>query len=224
MSCEPPGSDSSCGAKKGWRGRLKSWLSEHLPKTQPVVTLAVGIAAAWIGIAASNNAKEALDRSQRAWLVPRRFAIEEPFAARKPTELVLRYGNVGREPAIKVAQQVGAGSISRYDFVVPDKLQARVQEITAKAGCSRLTTSDFGTAAYPGVADAYSTRYKIEGGEIDDAVLSGEKFLLVVACFVYETSGKPRHTNFCGFLDPFHGEKSSRDWPLAYCPIGNSAD
>jgi len=106
------GPDSSCGAKKGWR-RWLNVIGENLP--QPIVTLAVGIASIVIAICALNITREALERSQRAWLVPRHFVIEEPFAVGRPTELVLRYGNVGREPAIKVAQQVGAGKLQGHN-------------------------------------------------------------------------------------------------------------
>jgi hypothetical protein len=191
-----------------------------------VVTLFGILVSAAIGIAALNASRDALARNQRAWLAPRGFKISEdykPYSKGTATEITLVYGNVGREPAIKVNQEISAGTISRYDYVKPKVFEAALHSILNRDSCDSLPLDNPGLAVYPGSTDAYGIRYKIAGSLIDDDVMKGEKFVLVVACFAYETSQKPHHSSFCGFLDPTSGGPPS-SWTFAICPAGNSAD
>jgi hypothetical protein len=168
-------------------------------------------------IAAVEVSRESLVVSGRAWVGPRQARISSPIEAGKPIEVFFEYANTGREPALDLSYSID-GFISSNDEEKRGTSAARV--FLALSNCETVQELAAGQVAFPTSGfSSYNLTAKIPA-VLDQAVIDGEKTLIVQGCFLYRSFKIVRHTYFCFF---YRGNFTKAD-NLNICTAGHYAD
>jgi hypothetical protein len=61
--------------------------------------------------------KETLEASNRAWIAPHLLQLMQPIKAGEKTDVLLYFGNIGREPAINVGNHIEGKSLPIDNFI-----------------------------------------------------------------------------------------------------------
>jgi hypothetical protein len=166
----------------------------------------------------SQNSERALVLAQRAWVGPTIAAIEGPPEIGKPLKVAIQYANSGREPALNFvyADDVFAATAAdEANGVISAKVDAYFK------GCKAATTLRAGQVVFPTVGNTTNNLGITTNEEfVDQAIIDGEKTIIVDGCFVYRSFDIVRHSYFCFF---FNNKNTKRD-SLNYCANGAGAD
>lgn len=167
--------------------------------------------------AAVEVSRESLIVSGRAWVGPRQAKISSPIEAGKPIEFLFEYANTGREPALDLSYSID-GFISSNDEEKRGTSAARV--FLALNNCRAAREIGPGQIAFPSSGfSTYSLTAKIPTA-LEQAVIDGDKTLIVQGCFLYRSFKIVRHTYFCFF---YRGNSTKPD-SLNICTAGHYAD
>ncbi len=166
----------------------------------------------------AKNSDRALVLAQRAWVGPTIARIEDSPEIGKPLKIAIQYANSGREPALNF---VYAGDV--FVATAADEangiLSAKVEAYFK--GCKTATTLRSGQVVFPTVANTANNLGLTTKDEfVDQAIIDGEKTIVVDGCFIYKSFDIVRHSYFCFY---FNNNKTKRDG-LNYCENGAGAD
>jgi len=168
-------------------------------------------------IAAVEVSRESLIVSGRAWVGPSQAKITSPIEAGKPIEIFFEYSNTGREPALDFSYSVD-GFISSNEEERRGTSSARV--FVALNNCKAVRELAPGQVAFPNTGFSnYNLTAKIPP-ILDQAVIDGEKTLIVQGCFSYRSFKIVRHSYFCFY---YRGKTTKPD-SLNICTAGHYAD
>jgi len=191
-----------------------------------IIAVATGIYAffSWGLWVETSETKKILADGQRAWLAP--GTLEPPKSWDLPpdqfVEVRFSYGNVGKEPARKVHEVIKWTTLKKSDWKNRVAIQQTIQNLFDKEKCADYGLNPNGRAFFPGDVRTYAS---VLGFDRDSAkrVMSKEYFPFIAGCFVYETIGSTRYTNFCLILEKV-AEPADREWRTSVCPIHNDAN
>ncbi len=176
-------------------------------------------AIAAIGAAASAYyAGQTLERSQRAWIVPRGAEIV-------PDEKILRvavqYENAGNEPALNTWHQwqprivktpVNVFKVVYFENRWPSNLACKIP---------LSNTQKWTVYPSPNNINELVLNTETGGRGIRPTLRNGEDIFVLEGCFIYETFGVTRHSSYCLYLEPVQGETLNPSWQFKFCPGGN---
>jgi hypothetical protein len=170
-----------------------------------------------------NNQLGEMRDENRAWIAPRIMRIGDVTSGHEIT-LSLNYGNIGKEPALKVgriAEKFGAFSLvwSKPETAMEDFVDA-VEAKTSEASCKAMPTERYLGTLYPGPPESYSVQATAPP-EWADKILQNQTFF-VRGCFHYETMGIERYSGYCFWYNQALPQKGLPD-VLRFCPTGNDA-
>ena len=154
----------------------------------------------------------------RAWIGPSGATIGQPIIDKSISAIVF-YNNTGRQPAPLLISV----KIIPYTYEAWTLAGTAAADIAAFHDKCFDDRSEFkpSSIAFPGFsANEYQYNVPDLGVTADQAVLSGDKVIVVLACFLYKSYNVIRHTSYCGF--DLSGTTVSTN--LGYCPSGNDAD
>jgi hypothetical protein len=198
------------------RGKVEHWL-------------ALGTwALALVALLALWDSKDALEKSQRAWLAPITMAFDPD---RSPTSeklsLRLLYQNTGREPALNwTHREKGGAKLFKDDFNDWDNI-----DFAENKTCDNLTPRATSPSVYPSPGGQWAESYYVDAvpdQNINAAALlaqvrSRERILWINGCFAYTTIDKPHFSAFCYYLYPDRVLSFDR-WKFRECPSGHWAN
>jgi hypothetical protein len=157
--------------------------------------------------------------SNRAWIEPSELRILSGLRPGEPLSYSLNYANIGKEPALNVVIQSYPGTVEPRPH--NDLWYARFPG--RNKTCVTAQPTDRGLVVYPSNTPKHETTYTSDEPPPDsEAVLAGDKVLVIEGCIGYETFGEPHFSAFCFFLPPVKG-KSPDQWPVLLCPTHNYA-
>jgi hypothetical protein len=162
--------------------------------------------------------RDALIASSRAWVGPTIAGIEGSPEMGKPLKAIVQYANTGREPALNF---VYAGDVFTADIAdeANGVLTAKVEAYFK--GCRAATTLRSGQVVFPTATNtANRLTFTTPDAFVDQAVIDGDKTIVVDGCFVYKSFEIVRHSYFCYV---FNSKKGKPD-ALNFCDIGAGAD
>lgn len=134
-----------------------------------------------------------LDASTRAWIVPKSVTFD-PLEMGKPIRIQIQYENVGKEPAINVAEYnyTHLGDAAETQNFISGVRQTRWEWCKAQPAVAGAAV------VYPGNSPETTSQYHITTDSIADAAfVAGDKTLIIYGCFSYETASRPAHSSFC---------------------------
>src|SRR6185437_15782839 len=188
--------------------RLARWTRQLIPSAEIVNalgTLLLVIATAflvgvgWWGIDATNDA---LEHSERAWIIPLGMQPVGTIEKEKPIKFILTIANPGKEPATQVTFSFHFYTIDAYDPIVADMNDIVVPSTES---CSALAAN--GTELYGPTSLGIAINKNGNSGRgtpqviADQKLANKEKFLVVEGCIAYVTFGCLRHSSFCYVFD-----------------------
>jgi hypothetical protein len=147
----------------------------------------------------SENSDKALVQAQRAWVGPRNASIAADPAIGKPVEITIEYQNSGREPAtgfFYFVEPFGMLPAEEADGTLAVKIHSYMK------ACQDTKEWPGGSVVYPsssGFGGGYTLSIKTTDNFIEEAMINGEKTIIVQGCFVYKTLEAPKHSYFCYF-------------------------
>ena len=216
-------------AVEGRGQRFWKWLNRL---SNPIMAL-VALGALIMVIVALNDTRDALERTQRAWLAPGGIKIKTPFTANTYQEVWLSFGNTGNEPAMKIRLDYYPVALPAGKIRNAAAIRAAVSKMADGVKCAMKQPDPEGSVSYPSKPGAYSYRVGISASVVNQ-IIDKKNFLLIAGCFTYESFGKVRHSAFCRFFD-FNVKKpddtsvekpdiTSMDWLSSVCPVREYAD
>jgi hypothetical protein len=162
--------------------------------------------------------RDALIASSRAWVGPTIAKTESSPESGKPLIISVQYANTGREPALNFVYAVDVFTATKVDEdngVLTAKVEAYFK------GCRAATTLRSGQVVFPTVANTTTNlNFTTVDSFVDQAILDGEKTIIIDGCFVYKSFEVVRHSYFCYY---FNSKKSKPD-ALNFCDNGAGAD
>jgi hypothetical protein len=167
---------------------------------------------------AATSTKESVIEASRAWVGPSAATINGTLSIGKDSEVVIIYQNTGRQPAVGFSPNVRI-----YVETVKEDAEGltgkRIE--SALVDCQLKKPSNGTQVVYPTTGFGGSQiRSKFDKSMIDDDVIKGDKILIAMGCFSYETFGIAHNSAFCFFYR--NGMSPGND--LNFCSTGNYAD
>lgn len=157
--------------------------------------------------------------SQRAWVGPRSARLTaEPNVAER-LEIIVAYQNTGREPAHNFTYEINTFTTTPEEDEAGDA-ERRMDNFFKK--CRSKSQAPPGQVIYPssGSTRGYTLTVRLDNIEVDDALVNGDKFVVVQGCFVYQTLQKVHRSFFCYFYKAGVTKISS----MSICNVGHHAD
>jgi hypothetical protein len=157
-------------------------------------------------------------QAQRAWVGPQNASFATEPVAGKPVDITLTYQNTGRQPAL------GFTYLVEVFAVTTDEDQRGVASGRMARGLQQCKSTEKwsgGSVIYPSTGSGnYTLFVKSKDDFVDDAVVKGNKMVVVQGCFLYRTFERPHHSYFCYF---FKGGQTKIQ-NLNICNSGHDAD
>jgi hypothetical protein len=163
---------------------------------------------------------DTLVAANRAWITPVVAQVDSTPSVGKPFGYTVKYGNVGKEPAIGFAAQE---ELDVVDAPAPHASWYTVfKKSILKDVCKRTTASNEGGIVYPSGLRDYTYAFSTSDFNITPEIENGSKIIFAHGCFAYKTFGRERKSEYCFLFlikDP-----DGRPLASAHCPYGNSAN
>jgi hypothetical protein len=197
-----------------------NWLNGHHALVTAVATALLAIATvllAFISWNTDTTLRNTLVSANRAWVTPASAFLDSTPVIGKSFGYHVRYGNVGKEPAIDFAAQE---DLEIIDAPAPQaSLYTVLQKSRLKDVCARTNAAADGSVVYPsGLRDYIYTA--LTDQPITQDIQGGAKIIAAHGCFAYQTFQRERKSEYCFiFLNTVHGDLEGVD-----CPFGNTAD
>jgi hypothetical protein len=205
--------------KSFWR-RARGWLVaaiDWLNSINGLLTAAATLLLALIAWNTDTTLRNTLIAANRAWVTPASAFLDNAPTIGKSWGYHVRYGNVGKEPAIGFAAQEDLDII---DAPAPQaSLYTVLPKNSLKDVCARTHAATEGNVVYPSGLRDYT--YSVFTDRlITPDIQGGSKVLVAHGCFAYQTFQRERQSEYCFiFLNTVHGDLEGAD-----CPFGNTAD
>lgn len=168
---------------------------------------------------AASFAHDNMVAEQRAWVGPNVGSIEGTITAGTNLNITINYQNTGREPAtafIESAQAFVLTVAEDRSGISRDKINANL------AACLAMRPIPGAQVVYPTTGFSNNQLHvSVDKSLIDDGVIKGDKIVLLVGCFTYQTVSTPHHSAFCFFYKAGNGAGPQS---LGFCPGGSYAD
>jgi hypothetical protein len=207
-----------------WRRAKKSlvaaidWLNRSNGLITAFATLLLAVTTVSLYFISRNTdttLRNTLVAANRAWITPASAFLNSAPAVGKSAGYHVRYGNVGKEPAIGLVAQedldVTAAQGSLYTVLPKDRL---------KDVCAKTHAAQDGGIVYPSGLRDYIYTVFADRLPITPEIQNGSKLIFVHGCFAYQTFQQERKSEYCFiFLNAAHGDPEGID-----CPFGNRAD
>jgi hypothetical protein len=174
-----------------------------------------------------NDAVDALELSQRAWIAPTEIKIDPEIPlveGAKSIAFQLAYQNVGRGPAadLKISQQFGAFLLSTPftsdQTQIPENntCDGRLPLMERGTVYPSRFSSDINVQPYNGIPD-------INPEQSIREIIAGARLVYINGCFLYNTMGASHLSAFCVFLFP-DKTKPVEKWRFVTCRKGSWAN
>jgi hypothetical protein len=197
----------------------RDWYDKAVLRVYLATLLTTAAATGFMGYQ-SYLMRNTLISSQRAWIAPHGVRIDPLPWDNGLARPVVLYRNVGREPAINVRQKIEVFGHPNAKLQWPPNNMS-VECSRAKEGRGSITT------AYPSDAINYEAGIDVfrkgAGKETFREMFSKVNIVFVYGCFVYESFGVERHSQFCFYLRPV-ADKPETEWQWRFCSKGNEAN
>lgn len=173
---------------RGWSVAALEWLNSINGLLTAVATLLLALIA-WN---TDTTLRNTLIAANRAWVTPASAFLDNATTVGKSWGYHVRYGNVGKEPAIGFAAQEDLGII---DAPAPQaSLYTVLSKNTLKDVCARTHAATEGSVVYPSGLRDYT--YNVFTDRlITPDIQGGSKVLLAHGCFAYQTFQRERKRN-----------------------------
>ena len=157
--------------------------------------------------------------SQRAWVGPLNAKLSAEPKLAEPLEIIVAYQNTGREPAHNFTYDIDSFAATPEEDNAGD-VSRRTSDFLNE--CRNKSQARPGQVVYPsaGFAGGYSLIYRPNEIEVDDAIIAGEKVVVMQGCFVYQTLQKLHRSYFCFFYKAGFTKIRS----MNICTVGHHAD
>jgi hypothetical protein len=146
---------------------------------------------------------------------PSNVRLESAVEVGKPISIVVDYTNSGKEPALNF--------VSAIDFFLVSGDEDTRGAVSAKVnayfkGCREVTSLRPGQVIFPNASNSFTLKTKDDF--VDQAIVDGDKTLIVDGCLLYKSFDIIRHTYFCYFFN----NKTTKPSNLNICSSGAGAD
>jgi hypothetical protein len=200
---------------RAFRRSILCWLGESFgnPDNLPsflaaLFTLLLAIFAyyAWSEATRSTRALQdqldVLRAEQRAWIAPKGF-IQTPanFIAKidQYTEAGVRFENVGKEPALKLNEQIYPVALPMSSWNHPSLMLEAIRKKTGYDKCDSIPLNPNGRTVWPGAKPAQIVGFsKEETAKIN----ARTHYAMLAGCVIYETLHTRHQTEVCVILEP----------------------
>jgi hypothetical protein len=162
---------------------------------------------------------------QRAWVAPIHAELDwqhGSFSEGARLNTVVRYGNIGKEPAIwfvavQKAKTFPSPSDNQYQSWSTTFAPERIEGI-----CKRVSANREGFVVYPSGPLDYDFGNSTDEFSITPAIMSGAEILYIEGCFAYRTLETEHKSQYCFMLVPRGSDP--KQWKFIDCIRGNNAD
>jgi hypothetical protein len=165
------------------------------------------------------NSERTFLQAQRAWVGPRNATFAAEPAVGKAIEMTVEYQNSGHEPAISFVY-----SVDSFAMEPAEEANGTVADRIGKSMSRENKERHSGNVIYPATsgfgASPYSISARSKDDLVDEAVVKGDKLVVVQGCFWYETIDLPKHAYFCYF----YKQGFTKIQNLNICVSGQEAD
>ena len=167
------------------------------------------------------NTTSVMRLEQRAWIALRGFAEVPPnFSAQSNnyTEATLGIENMGREPAIKVAEEIYSVAFPIADWNTPAAMIRIIQAAIGGHTCKDVPVNSNGRVIWPGAKVG-----RVVGVSEEDVIkINGRShYAMLAGCIVYETLRERHETEVCVILEPVI---QGGGWRSVDCIVHNQAN
>ena len=173
------------------------------------------------GTKALQGQLDVLRTQQRAWVAPRGFASPPPnFANRIDlyTEATLGIENVGKEPALKVAEEIHPIALPKSDWNNPVAMKQIIEATMGNRGCKDVSLNQNGRVIWPGAKVG-----RVVGFSKPDTIKIniGSHYAMLAGCIVYETLKIRHESEVCVILESVIQDGG---WRSINCTVYNQAN
>lgn len=172
-----------------------------------IAIFTAGLFAATAGLwIATTDLVDDAQSSGRAWMVPHLIHLEAPLKVGEAANLLLYYGNSGKEPAIRVGQHNESASLP-IDFIVGEKatvtnrFRGAIENMNMPDSCEIASRDRFAGVVYPGSIDGNSNALTVDPKWITEGIVAGQGFIVVKGCIIYETIKATHKSKYCFFYN-----------------------
>jgi hypothetical protein len=162
---------------------------------------------------------------QRAWLAPTHAELDwqyGPLQVGARLNTVVRYGNIGKEPAtafvaFQKAKTFSSPPDNQYQSWYTTFTPERIDGV-----CKQARSDNEGLVVYPSGPLDYDFGSSTDELAITHAVMEGTEILYIQGCFAYRTLEAEHKSQYCFMLVPKGGDP--KQWKFIDCVRGNTAD
>ena len=162
---------------------------------------------------------------QRAWVAPIHAELDwqhGSFGEGSRLNTVVRYGNIGKEPATWF---VGVQKAKSFPAPPNNQYQSWSATFTPKqieGVCKQVGANGDGLVVYPSGPLDYDFGSSIDELAITPQIMNGSQILYIEGCFAYRTMEAEHKSQYCFMLVPKGSDP--KEWKFVDCIRGNTAD
>jgi hypothetical protein len=172
--------------------------------------------------------RAAMIATTRAWLTPVTAELEDGFAQSGILHFIIKYGNVGKEPAIDFVADQKIGFFQKP--LVGESLYEVFPESKIKDdGVCGIRSNSGAGVMYPSALRDYG--YEVTYGPKDikpedrdklAAIAKGDQGIFIHGCFAYKAIGVESKSEYCFMRLVVEDVRShKKTFPFVRCPYGN---
>lgn len=206
--------------------RIFNWAAHLLRAVNAIAVLTATLAIlAFLQWQTLEKTDHTLRLQQRAWVAPIHAELDWQHGSFKEgarLNTVVRYGNIGKEPAIWFVAAQKAKTFpspsdneyrSWYTTFTPDRIEGI---------CKQISANSQGLVVYPSGPRDYDFGSSTDEFIITPAILRGAEILYIEGCFAYRTLETEHKSQYCFMLVPRGSDPNQ--WKFIDCVRGNTAD
>jgi len=214
------------GLKRFEIRRVWGWATHLLRAVNTIAILTAVLAIlAFLQWQTLEKTDHTLRLQQRAWVAPIHAELDwqhGSFSEGSRLNTVIRYGNLGREPAIwfvaeQKAKTFPSPSDNEYKSWSTTFTPDRIEGI-----CKRVSADSSGLVVYPSGPRDYDFGSSTDEFAITPAIMRGAEILYIEGCFAYRTLETEHKSQYCFMLVPRGSDP--KQWKFIDCIRGNTAD
>ena len=213
--------------KRGWTGLgyYTGFVVTNFKRVDALITaiatvLLAAIAAILAQIAywqyTDTTLRETLVASNRAWIAPSGVSVNGQISGDKDFAVKVYYTNVGKGPALKVNQNLFAGT------ALNPTSDAEAMSAGRNATCDALQPKAERTVVFPSAEHGGWINTTIERKFVTAAVKDNKAAIYLQGCMVYETMQQVHKTWFCYVV--YRNGTFAAQHATTLCNDGNGAD
>jgi hypothetical protein len=203
---------------QGWKAKLREPISIFTGILAIATALLVGVGI--LQLCTLNKTDATLRAQQRAWIEPGPPMVFGPFNDKLPINLLIKYRNIGKEPAINAVIQLDEPLLvvdpppdGNWYPLLPGKNPV----------CKRAAPNSGGIIIYPSTSNEFKAHVYPNQPLVDASKVFGQtKILVIEGCIGYQTVEKSYYAGFCYYWTPVAG-KTPDQWGVTQCQTRNDA-